>query len=330
MKRTVVRPSLLLLALLVALGSFGTVVAQDEEETLNILYWQAVSTLNPYLSPGVKDREAASLTLEPLAYINPDGILVPVLASSIPTLENGGVSEDLTTITWQLKQGVVFSDGKPFNAADVVFSWQYCTHPDMGCAGLQWFEDVERVEAVDDYTAKITFSMPRPYPYGPFVGETSVILHSEQFADCMGSAAAACTEQNFGPIGTGPYVVDEFRANDVVTYYDPTRFTVRRASPGSSASSSRAAVTPNPRRAPCLRLARPITPGTCRSRPPCWAPWKLPVTARSWWPSPPSLSASYSTRPTPARTWPPTSAPSMPSTTRTPSSATRPFARRCQ
>ena len=89
----------------------------------------------------------------------------------------------------------------------------------MGCAGLQWFEDVESVEAVDDYTAKITFSMPRPYPYGPFVGETSVILHSEQFADCMGSAAAACTEQNFGPFGTGPYVVDEFRANDVVTYY---------------------------------------------------------------------------------------------------------------
>ena len=220
MKRTVVRSSHLLLALLVALGSFGTVVAQDEEvDTLNILYWQAVSTLNPYLSPGTKDREAASLTLEPLAYINPDGILVPVLASSIPTLENGGVSEDLTTITWQLKQDVVFSDGKPFNAADVVFSWQYCTHPDMGCAGLQWFEDVESVEAVDDYTAKITFSMPRPYPYGPFVGETSVILHSEQFADCMGSAAAACTEQNFGPLGTGPYVVDEFRANDVVTYY---------------------------------------------------------------------------------------------------------------
>ncbi|MCC6802914.1 MAG: peptide ABC transporter substrate-binding protein, partial [Anaerolineae bacterium] len=38
-----------------------------------------------------------------------------------------------------------------------------------------------------------------------------------QFADCLGAAAQTCTDQNFYPIGTGPYVVDEFRANDVVT-----------------------------------------------------------------------------------------------------------------
>ena len=217
MKRTLTRCTVLLLSLLIVLGSFAPVAAQ-EEDTLNILYWQAVSILNPFLSGGTKDVEAASLVLEPLAYINPDGILVPVLATGIPTLENGGVSEDLTTITWNLKEGIVFSDGKPMTAADVVFSWQYCTHPETGCSGLQWFEDVESVEAVDDYTAKITFGKPKPYPYGPFVGEISVVLHSEQFADCVGAAAAACTDQNFGPIGTGPYVVDEFRANDVVTY----------------------------------------------------------------------------------------------------------------
>lgn len=217
MKRKFARCSLLLLTLLVLVGSFAPVAAQ-EEDTLNILYWQAVSILNPFLSGGTKDVEAASLVLEPLAYINPDGILVPVLATGIPTLENGGVSEDLTTITWNLKEGVVFSDGKPLTAADVVFSWEYCTHPETGCSGLQWFEDVESVEAVDDYTAKITFGKAKPYPYGPFVGEISVVLNSEQFADCVGAAAAACTDQNFGPIGTGPYVVDEFRANDVVTY----------------------------------------------------------------------------------------------------------------
>ncbi len=219
MKRALTRYTLLLLALLVAVGSFGPVAAQDDEgDTLNILYWQAVSILNPYLSGGTKDLDGAALVLEPLAYFDPDGVLVPVLAVDIPTLENGGVSEDLTTITWTLQDGIVFSDGKPLTAADAVFTWEYCTHPEGGCSGLQWFDDVASIEAVDDLTVKITFGVSKPFPYGPLVGEVSPILHSEQFADCMGTAAAQCTDQNFGPIGTGPYVVESFRTNDVVTY----------------------------------------------------------------------------------------------------------------
>ena len=218
MKRSLFRFAFLLLALTIAVGSFGAVAAQDDMDTLNILYWQAVSILNPYRSGGTKDLDAAALVLEPLAYFDPDGVLVPVLAADVPTLENGGVSEDLTSITWTLQEGVVFSDGKPLTAEDAVFTWQYCVHEETGCSGLQWFEDVTSIEAVDDLTIKITYDVPKPFPYGPLVGEVSPILHSGQFADCVGSAAAACTEQNFGPIGTGPYVVDEFRANDVVTY----------------------------------------------------------------------------------------------------------------
>ncbi|MCE2488865.1 MAG: peptide ABC transporter substrate-binding protein [Anaerolineae bacterium] len=219
MKRTAVRILPALLALLVLSASLGSLAAQDEEvDTLNILYWQAASILNPYLSGGTKDVDAAALVLEPLAWFNPDGILVPALADAIPTLENGGVSADLTSITWRLKEGVVFSDGAPLTSADVVFSWAYCTHPEAGCSGLRWFEDVLSVEALDELSIRITFSKPKPYPYAPFVGEGSVVLHSGQFAHCLGSAAPTCTEENFAPLGTGPYVVEEFRANDVVTY----------------------------------------------------------------------------------------------------------------
>ena len=217
MKRISTKLIYLLLVILVATGAFGTVAAQDGD-TLTILYWQAVSTLNPFLSGGTKDLDAAALILEPLAFFNPDGELVPVLAEDIPTLENGGVAEDLTSITWTLKEGIVFSDGTPLTAADAVFTWEYCTHPETGCAGSQWFQDVGSVEAVDDLTIQINFDVPKPFPYGPLVGEVSPILNSAQFADCIGAAAAQCTDQNFGPIGTGPFVVDEFRANDVVTY----------------------------------------------------------------------------------------------------------------
>jgi peptide/nickel transport system substrate-binding protein len=186
--------------------------------TVNILYWQAVSTLNPYLSGGTKDIEAGSLIVEPLARYDETGTMVPWLAEEIPTVENGGVSEDLTSITWKLRDGIVWSDGTPLTAEDAVFSWEYCVDPEMGCNALSWFQDVESMEAVDDLTLKINFSVPKPFPYGPLVGAESPIIQKAQFQDCMGANAQECTEQNFGPIGTGPFKVKEFRANDVVTY----------------------------------------------------------------------------------------------------------------
>jgi len=216
MKKNMIKLTALTLALLLALT--GSIAAQEEESVLNVLYWQAPSTMNPYLSGGTKEIEAASVTLEPLARYDEEGNLVPWLVDEIPTVENGGVSEDLTQITWVISEGIVWSDGTPLTAADAVFTWEYCTNPDAGCAQVQKYEDVASVEAVDDRTVVVTFDVPKPFPYGPFVGAQSPLLQQAQFADCVGAAAQECTEQNFNPIGTGPYVVEEFRANDVITY----------------------------------------------------------------------------------------------------------------
>ncbi|MEM7507019.1 MAG: peptide ABC transporter substrate-binding protein [Pseudomonadota bacterium] len=185
---------------------------------LNILYWQAPSIQNPYLSGGTKDIESSSLVLEPLAYYDKDGEIVPALAAEIPTVENGGISEDLTSITWKLKSGVVWSDGTPLTAADVVFSGEYCMHPEGGCNAASNFTDVASIEALDDLTVKITFGVAKPFPYGPFVGTTAPIIQKAQFANCMGAKAPECTAENFGPIGTGPFKVVDFKANDVVQY----------------------------------------------------------------------------------------------------------------
>ena len=65
---------------------------------------------------------------------------------------------------------------------------------------------------------KITFTDKKPFPYGPFVGSTTPVIQKAQFENCTGAKAHECTEANFGPIGTGPFKVAEFRANDVVSY----------------------------------------------------------------------------------------------------------------
>ena len=212
-----------------ALSPAAFAQTRGEDGHVNIIYWQAPSILNPFLSSGTKDTEAASLILEPLGRYDENGDMVPWLATEIPTLENGGVSEDLTTITWKLRDDIVWSDGTPFTAEDVVFTAEYCMDPEGGCAQLAKFEGVESVEALDEQTVKVTFDAPRPFPYGPFMGVQSPILQKAQFQDCLGANAPTCTEANFNPIGTGPFVVTDFRPNDVIemeanpNYRDPAK-----------------------------------------------------------------------------------------------------------
>ncbi|SEL16539.1 peptide/nickel transport system substrate-binding protein [Roseivivax marinus] len=191
---------------------------RGEDGQVNILYWQAPSILNPYLSGGTKDIQASSLVLEPLVRYDETAERQPWLVTEVPTLENGGVSEDLTQITYNLRDDITWSDGSPLTAEDVVFTAEYCMDPEGGCAQRAKFDHIESVEAVDDQTVTVTFSRPMPNPYSMFVGGESPIIQKAQFQDCLGAAASTCTEANFNPIGTGPFVVEDFRPNDVITF----------------------------------------------------------------------------------------------------------------
>lgn len=211
----------------VALMPASAMAERGASGHVSIIYWQAPSILNPYLSGGTKDVESASILLEPLARYNQDGIMVPWLVDEIPTLENGGVSDDLMSITWRLREGILWSDGTPLTAHDVAFTAEYCMHPEGGCAQGRLFNDVASVEALDDQTVRVNFTVPKPVPYTAFVGAESPIIQRAQFQECLGARAPECTEANFGPIGTGAFVVTDFRPNDVIqlaanpNYRDP-------------------------------------------------------------------------------------------------------------
>jgi len=217
---------------------------------VKLTFLQAVSIMTPYLSGGTKDIWASSMVLEPLAGIDAQGNLVTKLAAEIPTLANGGVSADLTSITWKLLPGLLWSDGTPVTAEDAVFTWQYCTDPAGGCAQATKFDGVASVEAVDAGTIKVTFTGPKPNPYTAFVGALAPILQKAQFANCLGAAAPTCTDANNMPIGTGPFKVTAFAVNDTVSmeanpnYRDPAKpaFATAVIKGGGDAESSARAV----------------------------------------------------------------------------------------
>ena len=205
-------------ALTVAALPLTAMAERGSDGQLNLLLWQAPSTMNVYLSTGTKDMLASSLVLEPLAAFGPDGAIIPRLAAEIPSLENGGISEDLTSITWKLQDGLKWSDGTPVTAEDVKFTADYCMNDEGGCAGAAKFGGIASIEVVDPLTVKITYDSPRPHPFDAFVGSQAPVLQKAQFENCVGAASATCTEQNFAPIGTGPFRVVEFRTNDVATF----------------------------------------------------------------------------------------------------------------
>ncbi|MEL6439784.1 MAG: peptide ABC transporter substrate-binding protein [Cyanobacteria bacterium J06621_8] len=190
---------------------------QQSSNTLKLLYWQAPTILNPHLSTGFKDAEASRITLEPLASYNNKGDLIPFLAESIPTVDNGGVAQDGKSVTWKLKQDVKWSDGELFTAEDVVFTYDFITNPQVGAVSSGTYEVVESVEAVDDYTIKVNFKEVNPAWSLIFVGAEGMIL-PEHVYESFSGANARSAPANLKPVGTGAYRVVDFRPGDIVIY----------------------------------------------------------------------------------------------------------------
>ncbi len=184
---------------------------------LNIIAWQAATILNAHLSQGGKDTFAMRICAEPLADFDPDGNLVAVLATEIPSLENGDVAADGLSVTWRLREGVTWHDGEPFTADDVAFTWEYVTHPDAGTSSAGNYSAIESIDVFDDHTVTINFAEPKPDWFTPFTGTSGTIVPQHILGDWVG-ATAKDAPYNLDPIGTGPYRVTEFKPGDTTLY----------------------------------------------------------------------------------------------------------------
>jgi len=178
---------------------------------LKTLFWQAPTMLNPHFTVGAKDSEGCRIFYEPLAAWDPDGHLMPVLAAEIPDLENGGVATDGLSVTWKLKEGVQWHDGRSFTADDVVFNWEYAADPATATVSIGTYKDLT-VEKVDPFTVRIRFAKPTPFWADAFVG-TGMIIPKHVFEPYKG-ANSRDAPANLKPVGTGPYKFVEFAPGD--------------------------------------------------------------------------------------------------------------------
>ena len=181
---------------------------------LKLIYWQAAVHLNPHYAGGTKDQDASRIFYEPLASWDLDGNLVPVLAAEIPSRANGGLAADGRSVTWKLKRGVKWHDGKDFTADDVVFTAQYAGDPAAAMTTMNTYKDIKVVK-LDSHTVRVDFPKPTPFWAEPLVGSVGLILPKHVFEAFMGSKSRD-NPANLKAVGTGPYKVVDFKPGDTL------------------------------------------------------------------------------------------------------------------
>jgi len=216
---------------------------------LKTLFWQGATLLNPHFAVGTKDQEGSRIFYEPLAGWDPDGNLVPMLAAEIPDIENGGLERSGMSVTWKLKKDVLWHDGRPFTADDVVFNAEYASDPATAAVTIGTYKDV-KVEKIDDLTVRVHFQKPTPFWADAFVGQRGMIIPKHLFETYKGAGSREAPA-NLKPVGTGPYRFVDFKPGDMVqgernpAYHEANRpyfDTIEMKGGGDAVSAARAVV----------------------------------------------------------------------------------------
>ncbi|MGQ9677337.1 MAG: peptide ABC transporter substrate-binding protein [Chloroflexota bacterium] len=142
------------------------------------------------------------------------GELIPNLATEIPTVANGGISNDGLEYTLKLRKGVKWHDGQPFTSKDVKFTWETIMNPNLKIFTRSGYDQVEKVETPDDYTVKFKLKAP----YAPFVNITLQDMYI--VPEHVLSKVADINTADFNtkaPIGTGPFKFKEWVAGSHIT-----------------------------------------------------------------------------------------------------------------
>lgn len=156
--------------------------------------------------------------LETLTRINADGSVTPLLA------ERWEISPDLRTLTFHLRKGVKFSNGEPFNAAAVKFSFERAAGDKSTNKDKRTFSAMESVRALDEHTVVVINKEPDP-DFLFYMGQATAVIVEPKSAD--GNAAR--------PVGTGPYELDNWAKGSSLTlkaspgYRSPGAVKIKRA-----------------------------------------------------------------------------------------------------
>jgi len=185
-------------ALLGAFAAFGT-GALAQSDTITVARSVDADSLDPHRTSNTQSLQVTNLIYDTLLTMDDSGGIHPGLASE------WSISEDGTTYTFILREGVLCHDGETFDAAMAAASIQRAVDPETTNPNASSWGPIEDA-AADGNTLTVSLSQP----YGPFL---SFLTSIQAPMICAGSTAGA----EFDPIGTGPYELVDWVRNDRIT-----------------------------------------------------------------------------------------------------------------
>ncbi|MFJ5419934.1 glutathione ABC transporter substrate-binding protein GsiB [Pectobacterium carotovorum] len=161
------------------------------------------TSLDPYDANDSLSQTVAKSFYQGLFGFDKDMKLVNVLADSYD------VSPDGLTYTVKLHPGVKFHDGSAFNAAAVKVNLDRASNPDNRLKRYNLFKMIDKTEAVDDLTVKITLKTP----FSAFVNN---LAHPAAVMISPAALKQYGKDIGFHPVGTGPYRFVAWNQTDFV------------------------------------------------------------------------------------------------------------------
>jgi peptide/nickel transport system substrate-binding protein len=124
------------------------------------------------------------------------------------------ISKDQLTITFRLRKGVKWQDGQELTAKDVDFTYRYMIDPKTPTAYAESFRQIRYAEIVDPYTFRVTYEKP----YAPALLSWGIWILPSHILEPTWRAGVdlRTTQQNRHPIGSGPYVFQEWQAGEKI------------------------------------------------------------------------------------------------------------------
>ncbi len=173
-------------------------------------------TLNPLLGTFQVDTDLSMFWGGYLFNYSDRDELYPELATTVPTLANGGIAKDGLTVTYHLRRGVQWQDGVPFDAADVAFTWRAIMNPNNNVQTRTGYDVIRSIDTPDKYTAVVHLKQR----FAPFVN-TFLTMSSTTYPVLPKHLLAKYPDINrvpfnSAPIGTGPFIVKEWHRGQIL------------------------------------------------------------------------------------------------------------------
>lgn len=129
-------------------------------------------------------------------------------------VEGWDISPDQLTITFHVRKGVKWHDGVALTAADVDFTYRYMIDPKTPTAYAESFRQVRHAEVVDPYTYRVTYEKP----YSPALLSWGIWILPRHILEAPWKAGVdlRTTPQSRYPIGSGPYLFQEWKTGEKV------------------------------------------------------------------------------------------------------------------